>query len=243
MIDLHCHLLPSIDDGPKSLNDSLAMARFAVDADIEFAVLTPHFNPGRYPNTRTTIETHWRNFQKALEDAEIPLQTRFAAEVRISPDIFPLILENEIPFLGQLDGYNVLLLEFPHSHIPPGSERFTEKLIESGVRPLIAHPERNKDVMRNLSKIEPFIRAGCLLQLTASSVSGDFGPRANARALELLEYEACYAIASDAHNLKSRKPDLRAGAAAAEKVLGPQLARELVYDNPRAIVAPPGLVP
>ena len=129
-----------------------------------------------------------------------------------------------------------MLLEFPHSHIPPGAEPLVKKLLDLKVRPIIAHPERNKDVIRRRAKIEPFIEMGCFLQLTASAVAGRFGEGSYERAIELLESDAFMVLATDAHNLKGRDPDLHQGFEAAGEIIGAKAARKLVFDNPMAIV-------
>jgi protein-tyrosine phosphatase len=175
MIDLHCHLLPGIDDGAKSLDEALAMARASVDNGIHHAIMTPHLHLGRYENTRTIVEAYLASFRKALRDAEIPLEIDVAAEVRVAPEILTLLKQGEVPFLGEMDGYRILLLELPHTHIPPGAEKLVDLLLRQRIRPLIAHPERNRDVIRKLDKIEPFIERGCPLQITASSLVGIFG--------------------------------------------------------------------
>src|SRR5258708_34667831 len=147
MIDLHCHFLPGIDDGAQALAAGLALAQAAVADGIAYSVMTPHLDPGRYPNTRSTIEKAFKDFQLALRPARVPLHIGMAAEVRLSPDIVALLRQNELAFLGELDGQRIMLLEFPHSHIPPGADKLIERLLKERVRPLIAHPDRNPDVV------------------------------------------------------------------------------------------------
>src|SRR5207248_6336732 len=126
--------------------------------------MTPHIHPGRYENTRSTIEKAFKDFRLALRKARVALHIGMAAEVRVSPDIVALLSQNEVPFLGELDGHRIILLEFPHTQITPGADKLIERLLQHNIRPLIAHPERNQDVMRDLSKIEPFIEMGCFLK-------------------------------------------------------------------------------
>ena len=236
MIDIHCHLLPGIDDGAHDMNQALAMARAAYDNGIRFSIMTPHIHPGRYENSAQSISQSLARFRIALSKAGIPLKLGMAAEVRLSPDILPMLERDEIPFLGQLDGYRIMLLEFPHSHIPPGADRLVEKLLAMKVRPVIAHPERNKDVMHTYSKIEPFIEMGCFLQLTASAVAGRFGKMSHKRALQLLGSDAFMMLATDAHDLKGRYPELREGYKAAVELVGLEGAKKLVVDHPMAVV-------
>ena len=236
MIDIHCHLLPGIDDGARTMADALAMARVATGDGIEFAVMTPHLHPGRYENTRSSTVEPLREFRAALKKEKIPLEIGIAAEVRLAIEILPLLERDEVPFLGELEGYRILLLEFPHSHIPHRAENLIAKLLDMKVRPIIAHPERNKDVIRHLAKIEPFVEMGCLLQLTASAVAGRFGRGAHLRARQLLEKGVVNVLATDAHNLKGRRPVLREGMQAAAEIVGDEEAYAMVYENPRAIL-------
>src|ERR1700693_656070 len=174
MIDLRCHFRPGIDDGAQNLADGLALAQAAVADGIIYSVMTPHTLPGRYDNTRSSIEPVFEDFRLAPRKARGPFRIGMAAEVRLSPDIVALLGQNEVPFLGELNGYRIILLEFPHTHIPPGADKLIERLLKDRIRPLIAHPERNQDVMRDLSKIEPFVEMGCFLQITEGAPLGTF---------------------------------------------------------------------
>ena len=235
MVDLHCHLLPGIDDGPETLEEALGMARAAYEAGIHRAIVTPHLHLGRYENGLESIRAATAAFAAELQEAEIPLEIGYGAEVRISPELTSLVECGQVPFLGELDRRKVMLLEFPHGHVPVGSDKFAQWLLTRNIIPMIAHPERNKDVMRKLDKIVPFVELGCLLQVTAGSIAGRFGPRALERANELLERGWVHVIASDAHNLTTRRPDLEAGRAAAERIVGEAEAWSLVRDKPLAI--------
>lgn len=236
MIDVHCHLLPGIDDGPKSMDESVDLARLAVKNGITHAVVTPHIHPGRWENDRLSIAELTNQFRQCLAAAGVPLAVGMAGEVRLDADIVELVTQNRIPFLGTYKNKRVLLLELPHSHIPLGAENLTAWLLQRDILPLIAHPERNKDVIRKLDKIRPMIEQGCLLQLTSGAVAGQFGKPAQQRARELLETGAVFVIASDAHNREHRPPDLVCGRDAASKVVGPDIAHQLVTTNPYQLV-------
>ena len=236
MYDLHCHLLPGIDDGPQSLEEALAMARLAVSEGIRKSVVTPHLHVGRWENDRASIEAAVEAYRSALGAAGIALEVGFAAEVRCDYDIVPYVEAERVPFLGTYAGEQVMLLEFPHGHMPVGGDKLVAWLRERGIRSMIAHPERNKDIMRDLAKLQPYVEAGCLLQLTADAVAGEFGPQCQARALEMLERGWVTIMASDAHDTKARPPRLRPGIEKAASVIGERAARDLVETNPRRIV-------
>ena len=237
MIDLHCHLLPGIDDGPDTLEAALALARQALAGGIVKAILTPHILPRRYDNTLAGIREATARFRAALDARSIGLAIGCAAEVRIGPEVITLAEEQTLPLLGTVDGYGVVLLEFPDSHILPGSDKLCAWLLNRKIRPLIAHPERNKEVMRNVETIAPFVQMGCWLQLTAGSVAGVFGPRCRERSHQLLERGWAHVLASDAHDMPGRKPELEPGRAAAEEIVGEAEAWRLVRERPAAIAA------
>ena len=236
MIDLHCHLLPGIDDGPATLDESLEMARIAVANGIEEAHVTPHLHPGRWDNDLPKITAAVEAYRAALAQAGIPLALGFAAEVRLDHEILPLIEAGRVPFLGTLEGYQVMLLEFPHSHVPVGADKFVAWLLARNIRPLLAHPERNKELMRDPGKLEPFVREGCLLQLTADSVSGGFGELCAQRAREFLERGWVHVLASDAHDTVDRPPRIAPGRDAAATIVGEEEARRMTEGTPLRIV-------
>lgn len=235
MIDLHSHLLPGIDDGARSMEEALQLARMAVEDGIQHITFTPHVHPGRYENTRASIEPVFEQFCAALKQEAIPLSVAMAGEVRLSAEVLMLVAQNQVPFLGEWDGKKVMLLELPHSHIPPGSDKLVKWLLDRNILPMIAHPERNKDIMRDLNLVAPFVEMGCLFQITAMSVSGGFGVPAAQRAAEFLEKGWATVIATDAHNLDRRPPVLSKGYAAACAFVGESAAKELVFGNPRKI--------
>lgn len=236
MIDLHCHYLPGIDDGAQTLEESLDLARAAVAAGITTAVMTPHVHPGRYENNGSSIARLCAAFERVLAHKQIPLTVRAGGEVRISADIIQMVEDDEIPFLGAVDGYRIMLLEFPHSHLLLGADKLVRWLLARRIRPLIAHPERNKEVMRHVEKIAPFVDSGCLLQLTGGSIIGQFGKPAQECARTLIERGWASVVATDAHNLKHRPPNLDRARAALVEIGGESLARELTLDTPAKLI-------
>lgn len=232
MIDLHCHLLPGVDDGAQNMAEALVLARAAVDDGISCAVLTPHMHEGRYDNSLTSLTPSLQVFRDELAKHQIPLQLGLAAEVHVGIEVLDWLEAGEVPFLGKYQGRDVILLEFPHGQIPPGADKLMRRLIGQGLLPLLAHPERNKQVIRNLDAIKPFIEMGCLLQVTAGSVVGAFGPQAQTRAREMLERNWVHILASDAHNIDWRPPNLTLGREAAAQIIGQQESLALVTERP-----------
>ena len=240
MVDIHSHLLPGVDDGARSLDEALALARACVEDGTVHLVLTPHIYPGLYDNARDGIGAAFELFKNALTDARIPLSVSFAGEVRLSPEVLPLIEAGQVPFLGESDGYRNMLLELPDGQIPVGAAAFVNLLFARRIRPVIVHPERNKAVMEHPDKVRDFIDAGCYLQVTAGSIVGQFGSRAEAAAEALLEREWVHVIASDAHNLRSRRPMMHEARNALARQYGRDTALRLTQFAPAALcnVAP-----
>lgn len=188
--------------------ESLDLARASVADGITHAAMTPHIHPGRYDNIRSSVISATNRFRVALAEASIPLQIFPAGEVRLTSEIIELLEQDELPFLGTLDGNRILLLEFPYDQIPVGTEKLAHWMLDHQIRPLIAHPERNKAIMQNIEKIAQFVEMGCLLQVTAASVIGEFGQVAQDIAALMLERRWVSVIATDAHNLMHRAPQL-----------------------------------
>jgi len=236
MIDIHSHLLPGIDDGAKNMQQALGLAAHAVTHGITRMVFTPHIQPGTYDNQLDSIRQVFDVFVEAVQENGIDLQMAMAAEVRICPEILPMIAAREIPLFLSPEGKQTLLLEFPHSHILPGSANMIAWLTKQGIDCLIAHPERNKEVMLDIDKLYPFLNMGCKLQVTAASVAGLFGEQSRQVAFDLLQRGWVSLLASDAHSLRRRPPELEPGRKAAEAVVGVKAAHDLVVAGPLAIV-------
>lgn len=240
MIDLHCHILPGLDDGPESIDEALALAVALVADGVKHVVATPHVFPGRYDNKRTSIEAQHADFVKLLAEREIPLAISFAGEVRLSPDVLNWLAEGELPFLAgdaarQGKAPKAMLLEMPDGQIPLGADRFCELLLKQGITPVIAHPERNRGVVERPDRIRRFVDAGCQLQLTAASVIGQFGSRAHTTSLFLLDQGWVQIVASDAHNLQGRAPRLGAAHAWLTSHYGIDAANDLTIHGPARV--------
>lgn len=236
MIDIHCHLLPGIDDGPSTPEAALALAQALVDDGITQVVCTPHVFPGRFDNRRSSIAEDFTRFSDLLQQSGLQLELLWAGEVRLTPEILELLPRHELPFLGQCSAGKNMLLEMPDGQIPLGAEQFVRRLMASGIRPVIVHPERNRMVMDHPERMLSLVDEGCGLQLTAGSLVGDFGRRAQSAARELLDQGWVQAIASDAHNLGGRKPRMRAAAAWLAEHYGQDVVEQLTVSGPARLI-------
>lgn len=237
MIDLHCHFLPGVDDGARTMQEALALAAAAVANGITHAVLTPHIHPGYFDNRLSSLVPVFDDYRAGLAAAGIDLKVLLGGEVRLHPDALDLLVADDLPVIGMIGNDRLVLLEFPDGQIPAGAEVACRYFAERGVRWLIAHPERNKEVMRDPQRIQPFVDSGCLLQLTAASVVGRFGPQALQAAHQLLAKGLVAVVATDSHNLLHRPPILKEAREAITKLYGSGLAHRLTEETPAAIIA------
>lgn len=240
MIDLHCHYLPFLDDGAQSVTEAVTLSVVSYNSGITHAVLTPHLYAGRWDNPESVTRGPFEAFHKLLKASAIPLELRLAAEVHLLPEALEMARRNELPTLGHWRGDRVVLLELPDGHVPAGAEKAAEFLMSLGYRPMIAHPERNKDVMRDVRRFKPFVDMGCLAQVTAASVTGAFGEPAAKCAAQLIDAGAVTVLATDAHNMAHRPPLLREAREAVLARWGEEAAERLTRTHAGQII---GILP
>jgi len=237
LIDLHSHILPGIDDGARTLEDSLEIARAAVSDGITLIAGTPHVRDD-WPTEAGVMENRVAELRAELEQAEIPLDVRAGGEIAIEW-LTRLPVEELRRFgLGGNPGY--LLVETPYYGWPDWLADALSSLRASGITPVLAHPERNAEVQAEPERLVPLIRSGVLIQVTAASVDGRIGRRAEQCGLVLVEQGLAHLLASDAHHASVREVGM---AAAAEAVGGGPLAAWLTREVPAAIVGATQLPP
>lgn len=237
MIDVHCHYLPAVDDGANDLQTALKLIKRAYADGVRKIVLTPHVYAGRWDNSLSFLLPRFEAFKNLVRSKNIEVELFLGAEVHLLPESLRLLAEGEIPFLGGWDGMKVMLLELPDGRIPPNAISAVRYLIREGVLPMLAHPERNKAVMDRVEVLAPFVEEGCLLQLTAASVIGEFGERAQRAAHQILERNWATVVASDAHNLRHRTSRMRAAYRYLHKHYGEGVAEKLTRTSPAHLLA------
>ncbi|HEU0152044.1 MAG TPA: CpsB/CapC family capsule biosynthesis tyrosine phosphatase [Arenimonas sp.] len=242
MIDLHCHLLPGIDDGPTTLDVSLAMARCAVDDGITFTACTPHIYPGLYENNRAGIEAAVDALRLALAEAGIPLQLGTGADTHLAPDLAGGIRSGRVP---TINGSRYLLLEPPHHVAPPRFDESVFNLMAAGIVPVITHPERLSWIETHYTVFADLVRQGAWMQLTAGSLTGRFGRRPKYWAERMLDEGLVHILATDSHHIDKRPPLLAEGREAAAARVGAEEATHMVLTRPQGILddLPPGQLP
>lgn len=207
MVDLHCHLLPGIDDGSKSMEISLRMAREATENGVTHALLTPHHMNGHYVNHKQDVIRRTKEFQKQINAHNIPLTVFPGQEVRINGQLLEALDKDDILFADTAGKY--MMLEFPDDDVPHYTNQMIFDLQQRGIIPVIVHPERNTRIMAEPDLIYQLLEKGCLSQITASSYVGTFGKKVESFSRQLIEAGQGYVFASDAHNLPGRKYEMR----------------------------------
>lgn len=233
MIDLHSHLLPGIDDGARDLDMALAMARMAVDDGIGTIACTPHILPGVYNNTRATIEDAVERLAAEIERAGIPLQVTSGADVHIAPHLLADLKNGTVPTIGES---RYFLFEPPDQIVPPRMDNFAFELVASGFVPILTHPERLVWIEKQYSLIQQLVAGGVLIQVTAGSFMGRFGHRAKYWAERMLDEGMIDLVATDAHNLDRRPPQLTPARDVISERAGDEMATQLVATNPLHIL-------
>ncbi|MEM7202018.1 MAG: CpsB/CapC family capsule biosynthesis tyrosine phosphatase [Planctomycetota bacterium] len=235
VVDLHCHLLPGVDDGARDLETAVQLCRMAVADGVTVAVCTPHTLDGVYDVARSRAREALQELRAELARQAIDLELRLAAEVRYDEAIADLLAE--WPCVS-LDGERrYLLLELPHQGVPAELPGLLFRLRAAGTTPVIAHPERNLGVRDDPDVTAEWVRLGAKLQVTAGSVSGAFGPVIGACAEQLLRAGRIHVMATDTHSPGKRPPLVQGAAGAAATIVGEAGARTLLVDNPRRILA------
>ncbi|MEH7111499.1 CpsB/CapC family capsule biosynthesis tyrosine phosphatase [Neobacillus niacini] len=222
MIDLHCHILPGVDDGAQSLADSIAMARKAVEQGIHTIVATPHHLNNAYENPKRQILARVEELNQQLHNENIELKVLPGQEVRIHGEMIEGYLAGEILPVNHTP---YVLVEFPSNHVPRYTEKLFYELQVNGLIPVIVHPERNQEIIERSDLLYQLVKKGALTQITAASVCGDFGKKIKNFSLQLVEASLTHLIASDAHNIKNRTFKMREAFAVIEQKYG----NEMVY--------------
>jgi protein-tyrosine phosphatase len=235
MIDLHCHILPGLDDGAKSLEEAVEMARIAQDEGIERIVVTPHlFRENILYEDLGRIEEKRKELHRALETSNIHVELLSGAEVHISHNLMEEIRKNRKHLVVNRSSY--MFVEFPSRHVFSGVKELFFELMSEGIIPIIAHPERNSVFVRNPSFLYELIQMGSLAQANSGSLSGIYGRGAEQAVSRFLEMNLIHFIASDGHNTSDLAPKLSGARERAERIIGKEGAIALVEDNPAAVL-------
>ena len=233
LIDLHCHLLPGIDDGAKDRSEALEMARIAVAEGITTIACTPHILPGVYDNVGPEIRAATEALQLELNEAHIPVALVVGADLHVGPSILAQLRSGEALSLNDT---RYVLIEPPHHILPPHIEDAFFNFAAGGYTPILTHPERMTWIDTRYDVVQRLANAGVLMQLTAAAITGRFGKRARYWSERMLDESLVHIVATDAHDPRRRPPLLRAAYEAVCARVGEAEANQLFLDRPLAIL-------
>ena len=232
MIDLHHHLLPGLDDGSKTMESSVAMAKLAVAEGITHVVCTPHAN-GKYVFDPIVNQAKVAELRELLAADQVPLTLGLGCDFHLSYDNIQEAKDN--PTRYTINGLSYLLVEIPDYGLPRGLTEIFYELQLAGMTPILTHPERNPTLQSDMSRLEEWLRGGILVQVTGDSIRGSMGKPAERMAHQLLANRWVHFLATDAHNVTSRPPRIREARAIVAKKYGAEYADALCEANPRAV--------
>jgi protein-tyrosine phosphatase len=231
-VDIHCHLLPGIDDGSADLATSLGMARMASDDGTRVIIATPH-QLGAYEHNRgDAIRALVRETQAAIQREGIALTVLPGADVRIESNMIEGLRNGNVLTLGDLEKH--VLLELPHE-LYFCIEGVLRQLTALGMQGVLSHPERNAGLLARQSLVEELVDIGCLMQVTAGSLMGTFGSASQRMAEMMLSEGLVHFLATDAHGEKSRRPLMHRAFVRACELVGEQAAAKICCENPARI--------
>lgn len=233
MIDTHLHILPGVDDGPETLHESLSLARVLVQEGVRAAVATPHYNDEFPKRSAAEIRERVHDLQEELNRHAIPLHLFAGHEALIQPGLVEDIFAGRI---ATLNGSRYLLLELWNTSWSPEIERTIFELLAHGIIPIIAHPERYRAIQKDLDLLANLQQQGVLIQVIASSFSGMQGNTARRCAEVLLKKGLVQIIASDAHGLQKRPPNIINGLYSMNKIIEYQSIHQSMETNPFLII-------
>jgi protein-tyrosine phosphatase len=228
MIDLHCHILPGIDDGAQTIEDSLAMAEDAIRDGIKCVVATPHAS-NEYRFDYAKVRAAGEELQSRLGER---LRIATGCDFHLNPENLLALKKDAAQFCINQKDY--LLVEFNEFSIPPAMDQTLHELHLKGLRPIITHPERNGILRSQPERLQSWVRLGCYAQVTAGSLSGVFGPGARADSWTWIDQGLVHFVSSDGHNTARRPVKLRFAYDAIASERGKDVAEALLVENPRA---------
>lgn len=240
MIDLHSHILPCVDDGSTNMSMSIEMAKIAISDGTTVMACTPHFMPGVYETTYEQMVSAVGQLQQCLADVGLGLRLVTGGDLHVSPDMPDKLASRQLPTLGNT---RYFLFEPPHHILPPNLLKFGQRLMRKGFVPILTHPERLTWIEKHYDVICEMDEIGIPIQLTARSVTGEFGRRPKYWSDRMLEEGRVDIIASDAHNITSRPPGLSKARDFVLERFGQETAARIFETNPYVILNNQALVP
>jgi protein-tyrosine phosphatase len=240
MIDIHAHILPALDDGAKNWEQSLRMARLAVEDGIRIMVATPHLFKSKMVdlklvNSKEIILQQVAALRQKLSEEKIPLEIIPGCDFPLAFESLKLLDDGVALTINDAKRY--MLLELPDTALPPATERICFQLQSKGITPIITHPERHLVIQEMPYKLKRLLDVGCLAQMTGNSLTGWFGRGVRKLSQQLIKLGYIHLLATDTHDPKRRPPVLSPAVIELTRLVGEKRARAMVHDIPEKIIA------
>ncbi len=232
MLDMHTHIIPSIDDGSKNLKETIQIIKEGADSGIHTIVATPHYLEGKYENTKENILIRVEYLNEYLKNSGINVSIVGGSEILVCPDIIELLKSGK---LCTLNGSRYILIEFAVNLRNTKACQIIKQIIDEGYIPIIAHPERYIYVQKNIKDVFKYVEAGALIQMNIGSLIGDYGEEARETAVKLLKHNLIHTWGSDTHYIRRIYERLQEGLDELKRIVGEDMFKLIIDINPNHI--------
>ena len=234
MVDVHCHILPGLDDGPKTINDALWMCSIAAEDGISTVVATPHMLNGIYDVKPSDIFAAVERLNESCRARGLSIKILPGADIYIDSDLPRLLAKEQLMTIA--NRFSHIMLELPEESVPDHLNDLLFELQLAGVTPVISHPERNYAIQQDIRLLYKLVDAGNLTQITAGALTGTFGSTVQKTAIQIIKAGLAHLIASDAHDTQRRIPQLSGARKLVEQLLSPEEADLMTSGRARDII-------
>ena len=233
-VDIHAHIIPGVDDGPKTIDESLKIIEAALRGGTSILACTSHIREGLYDNSIETLRKKFEELVKKTAEIGLEIKLAFGAEIHVRRDLCKMLNDNLLPTYSDTGKY--ILLEFPMGTIPDWADEIIFELKINDIIPIIAHPERSVGKLKNLQRVYDLVYKGAMIQLNSTSIVGGFGKNILEIAMKMVQLNLVHFVASDAHLSNSRSPDLSNAFNIVCREFDKNTAEKLFKRNPRAVI-------
>jgi len=232
-IDIHCHILPGADDGPKTMEDTISMIRLAHEQGISHMIATPHYHQGRYGRPSSELISRLKEVREAVRQAGLPVRLSLGNEIYYNGSVLEKLESRRILTLGKT---SYILVEFSPAEDYRHMSDALHGLLLGGYRPVLAHAERYGCLREDIGRVKELVRMGYYIQVNAASIQGDAGFFVKRFTDKLMKEDLIHFAATDAHGTGSRSPKIQGGIRRMEKKYGEDYVRTLFCDNPKKLL-------
>lgn len=233
LIDMHCHIIPGVDDGAGSKEDVGELLLMEYKSGVRKIILTPHYRKGMFEADEQDVRNGLEDVRRIIQELGIEMEVFLGCEYHANSEMIREISEDE---RFRMNGSRYVLVEFSSRHNFLKIRNWIYELVKAGFEPVIAHVERCPAVVEKKELVEELIELGAWIQVDAGAILGEDGWRLKTISRKLLKEELVHFIGSDAHDSQKRRPNLGECYSYVAKKVGDQYAQELFFDNPRVLL-------